>query len=99
VVVMLLAGTGVSVYEYLESTQPLERHPAHAGFSPLREVQAAERGPCVRPAPSASPVPHPEPSEQRWSGYPSVGSSPAAGAADPAGAPAFWEPSEERLGS
>src|SRR5687768_4994645 len=99
-VVMLVAGTGVSVYEYLESTQPIGRPGVRPAFSPLPEVQAAEcaqdsEKPVVSPCPAAGT----EAASQRWGGYPEVGASPTARAPESKPAPAFWEPSEDHLGS
>jgi hypothetical protein len=99
-VVMLVAGTGVSVYEYLESTQPIGRHVARPAISPLPEVQAADSNKDPeKPVASPNPASGTEAASQRWSGYPAVGASPTARAPESKTSPAFWEPTEEHLGS
>ena len=114
-VLMLLAGTGISVYEYLESARPLEKPAARAEAAPAGargEVHAAEPQ-RTRPTTWALPI-----APQRWAPERStIGQGPASSrpgaelfrrdigpAARPelepsACPPAVWDPTEQRVGS
>jgi hypothetical protein len=93
VVVMLLGGTALSVYEYVESTRPPPRRAAPT--APAGAVHAAERTPELRERcrsfadlPPVAPPPGP------------VELGPAARVrSEPSPDPSIWEPDEGRSGS
>ena len=107
-VVMLLVGTGISVYEYLESARPLERHveegaafsePSNRGRSSTagRSVHAAERERSIECPAASDALPSPSCSSSVESLRAEVG--PAARPANETrtSPPSVWDPSEPRI--
>ena len=103
-VLMLLAGTGLSVYEYLESSRPperhpVERHPVRVEKSPAAgEVQAAERD-LVRPArvvPLSEAIPPTTGSASH--ARPEIGPAARSAAEWRTSPPSVWDPIDAQVG-
>ena len=103
-VAMVVLGTGLSVYEYLESTRPPQRHPsAGISTSALGDVRAADRASAAAPSDrrmhASGAATWAAPAKTEESGY-HGGSSPTCGADSEHRAPpaSMWEPAQDSGG-